>query len=228
MTGGLGQRPRNLIFWTRALISGADETGNFSEMNDTTQAPSPETPTPGDSHPREPDGFAVIEKLNAKITEQNAEIAEHKDRALRALADYDNMRRRSEREAADARTYALTGFARDLLSVVDNLTRALESVPAEARAAAEGTFKSLVEGVELTARELQSTLGRHGVKKLEPQGEKFDPNFHQAMFEVPDETLPAGTVTQVVQSGWKIGERVLRPALVGVSKGGPRSAPKAE
>jgi molecular chaperone GrpE len=89
-------------------------------------------------------------------------------------------------------------------------------------------MKTMVEGVELTARELQAVFARHGVKKVEPQGEKFDPNFHQAMFEVPDEALPAGTVTQVVQSGWKIGERVLRPAMVGVSKGGPRPAPKAE
>ena len=89
-------------------------------------------------------------------------------------------------------------------------------------------MKTLVEGVELTEKELQSVLGRHGVKKLEPQGEKFDPNFHQAMFEIPDEATPSGTVTQVVQSGWKIGERVLRPALVGVSKGGPKTAPKAE
>ncbi len=137
------------------------------------------------------------------------------------------MRRRSEREAADARAYAITAFARDLLSVADNLQRALENVPAEARAA-EGAVKTLAEGVELTARELGATLARHGVKKLDPQGEKFDPNFHQAIFEIPDESMPAGTVTQVMQSGWKIGERVLRPAMVGVSKGGPKAAPKVE
>jgi molecular chaperone GrpE len=185
-------------------------------MNDTTGAPASETSSPAGEPPgSQPDGFAVIEKLNA----ENAEL---KDRALRALADVENMRRRSEREAADARTYAVTAFARDLLSVGDNLSRALENLPAETRAAADGPLKIFIEGVELTARELQSALGRHGVKKLEPKGEKFDPNFHQAMFEAPDETLPAGTVTEVVQSGWKIGERVLRPALVGVSKGGPK------
>jgi len=185
-------------------------------MNDTTGAPASETSSPAVEPPApQPDGFAVIEKLNA----ENAEL---KDRALRALADVENMRRRSEREAADARTYAVTAFARDLLSVGDNLSRALENLPAETRAAADGPLKIFIEGVELTARELQAALGRHGVKKLEPKGEKFDPNFHQAMFEAPDETLPAGTVTEVVQSGWKIGERVLRPALVGVSKGGPR------
>ena len=191
-------------------------------MNDSSLAPSSETPTPATEPPaQEPDGFAVIEKLTA----ENADL---KDRALRALADIENMRRRAEREAADARNYAVTAFARDLLSVVDNLSRALDNLPSEARAAADGAIMTFVEGVELTERELQAVLGRHGVKKLEPRGEKFDPNFHQAMFEVPNEAVPAGTVTEVVQSGWKIGERVLRPALVGVSKGGVKVAPKAE
>ena len=192
-------------------------------MNDTspTNASSPETPENAPATAPEPDGFAVIEKLNA----ENAEL---KDKVLRGLADIENMRRRSEREAADARAYAVTAFARDLLTVADNLARALENLPADVRAAAEGPVKTLVEGVDLTARDLQAVLSRHGVKKLEPEGEKFDPNFHQAMFEVPDETLPSGTVTQVVQTGWKIGERVLRPAMVGVSKGGPKAPPKAE
>jgi molecular chaperone GrpE len=191
-------------------------------MNDTSQAPSSETAPPAaQAATPEPDGFAVIEKLNV----ENAEL---KDRVLRALADVENMRRRSEREAADARTYAVTAFARDLLTVADNFARALESLPAETRAAADGPIKAFIEGVELTGRELQAALGRHGVKKLEPRGEKFDPNFHQAMFEAPDEAVPAGTVTEVVQSGWKIGDRVLRPALVGVSKGGPKVAAKVE
>jgi len=191
-------------------------------MNDTSQAPSSETAPPAvEPRASEPDGFAVIEKLNT----ENAEL---KDRVLRALADVENMRRRSEREAADARTYAVTAFARDLLSVTDNFARALESLPAETRAAADGALKTFIEGVELTGRELHAALGRHGVKKLEPHGEKFDPNFHQAMFEAPDEALPAGTATQVVQSGWKIGDRVLRPALVGVSKGGPKVVAKVE
>lgn len=189
-------------------------------MNDTTNAQTPETAT-GPQAPAEADGFAVIEKLNA----ENAEL---KDRVLRVLAEMENLRRRTEREVADARAYGVTNFARDMLTVADNLARALESLPAEARASAEGALKGLAEGVELTARDLQGALQRHGVTKLEPHGEKFDPNFHQAMFEVPDETKPAGFVTQVVQSGWKIGERVLRPALVGVSKGGPKAAPKVE
>jgi molecular chaperone GrpE len=163
-----------------------------------------------------PDPFAVIEKL----VSENAEL---KDRALRALAETENMRRRSEKEATDARAYAVTAFARDLLSVADNLERALESVPEERRSA-EG-MNVLYEGVELTARDLATVLGRHGVKRLDPQGEKFDPNFHQAMFEAPDEAVPSGMVSQVMQSGWKIGERVLRPALVGVSKGPAKTAP---
>ncbi len=190
-------------------------------MNDATDAPSPEPTAPeaARAFPQDAEGFAVIEKLNS----ENAEL---KDRLLRALADVENMRRRSEREAADARTYAVTACARDLLPVADNFSRALENLPPEA--AANGAFRTFVEGIELTARELEAALGRHGVKKMEPKGEKFDPNFQQAMFEAPDETLPAGTVTEVVQSGWKIGERVLRPALVGVSKGRPATSAKAE
>jgi len=190
-------------------------------MNDTTQTSAADPTGAAAPISQEPDGFAVIEKLNA----ENAEL---KDKLLRALADVENMRRRSEREAADARTYAVTAFARDLLNVADNLARAIENVPAELREPSEGALKALVEGVELTARELNTIFARNGVKKLDPQGEKFDPNFHQAMFEIPDESTPAGTVAQVMQTGWKIGERVLRPALVGVSKGGPKPAPKVE
>ena len=188
-------------------------------MNDSTETPSSEPTTPDRTASAGADALAVIEKLNS----ENVEL---KDRVLRALADVENIRRRSEREATDARIYAVTALARDLLPVADNLSRALESVPAEARA--DGSFRSFVEGVELTARELQTALGRHGVKKMEPKGEKFDPNFHQAMFETPDETLPAGTMTEVVQSGWKIGDRVLRPALVGISKGGPKAPSNPE
>ncbi|MGO4871730.1 MAG: nucleotide exchange factor GrpE [Roseiarcus sp.] len=189
-------------------------------MTDTTNAQTPET-VAGATPPAEADGFAVIEKLNA----ENAEL---KDRLLRALAEMENLRRRTEREVADARTYGVAAFAREMLTVADNLARALDSLPAESRAGADGALKSLIEGVELTARDLQTALARHGVTKLEPLGEKFDPNFHQAMFEAPHEELPAGAVAQVMQSGWKIGERVLRPALVGVSKGGAKSAPKGE
>nr|WP_245930777.1 nucleotide exchange factor GrpE [Methylobacterium radiodurans] len=154
-----------------------------------------------------------------------AERDEFKDRALRTLAEMENLRRRTEREVADARTYAVTNFARDVLNVADNIRRALESVPAEARASADGALKGLIEGIELTERDLAKTLERHGVKAVEPQGQRFDPNRHQAMFEVPNTEVPNGTVVQVVQSGYVIGDRVLRPALVGVSKGGPKAGP---
>jgi molecular chaperone GrpE len=157
-----------------------------------------------------------------------AENAELKDRVLRAAAEMENLRNRTARDVRDAKTYAVTGFARDLLAVADNLNRALAALPAESRASAEPGVIALVEGVELTERSLISSLERHGVKKLEPHGQKFDPNFHQAMFEVPNPDVPNNTVVQVVQDGYAIADRVLRPAMVGVAKGGPKDAPKAE
>ena len=156
------------------------------------------------------------------------EAAESRDKMLRTLAEMENLRKRTSKEVADTRTYGITGFARDVLDIADNLQRALDAVPAEAKASADPGLKALIEGVELTERDLHAALARHGVTKLSPEGEKFDPNFHQAMYEMPHESLPAGAVAQVMQSGWKIGERVLRPALVGVSKGAAKTAPKAE
>jgi molecular chaperone GrpE len=155
------------------------------------------------------------------------EHAEMKDRLLRTLAEMENLRKRTEREVADARLYGASSFARDVLAVADNMRRALDAVPPEARAGAEAGMKSLVEGVELTERELLKALEKNGVRQFTPQGEKFDPNVHQAMYEVPDASVPAGSIVQVVQPGYMIGERVLRPALVGVSKGGPRVAPNS-
>ncbi len=154
--------------------------------------------------------------------ELQKQVAELRDRFLRAVAETENVRKRAEREVADSRAYAIANFARDAISVADNLSRALEAIPPEARAGADETLKVLLEGVELTEREFQKTLAKHGVRKLDPLGDKFDPNFHQAMFEVPDQNVPAGLVVQVVQTGYAIGERVLRPALVGVSKGGSK------
>ena len=154
----------------------------------------------------------------------DAEKADLKDKLLRLMADMENLRRRTEREVADARTYAVANFARDMLNVADNVRRAIESVPEDEKASAEGAFKGLIEGIDLTERDLLKNLERHGVKKLDPQGQKFDPNVHQAMFEVPNPDVPNGTVVQVVQSGYVIGDRVLRPALVGVAKGGPKAA----
>jgi molecular chaperone GrpE len=147
------------------------------------------------------------------------EAAEARDRMLRTLAEMENLRKRTTREVADAKLYGITGFARDVLDIADNLQRALDAVPLEARANADPGLKALIEGVELTERSLLNALEKHGVKKFDPQGQKFDPNFQQAMFEVPDPSVPSGTVVQVVQAGYTIGERVLRPALVGVSSG---------
>jgi len=151
--------------------------------------------------------------------------AELKDRLLRTLADMDNMRKRTEREVADARVYGISTFARDILGVADNMHRAMQALDDELRAKADDATKALLEGVELTERELLNVLEKHGVKKIEPLNQKFDPNRHQAMFEVEDASVPSGTVVQVMQAGYLIGERVLRPALVAVSKGGARAAP---
>ena len=150
------------------------------------------------------------------------EAAEAKDKMLRTLAEMENLRKRTQREVADARTYGIAGFARDILDIADNLQRAIDALPAEAKASADTGLKALIEGVELTERSLHNTLQKHGVKKLDPVGEKFDPNLHQAMYEVPDSSVAAGTVVQVVQTGYTIGERVLRPALVAVSKAEPK------
>lgn len=151
------------------------------------------------------------------------EVAEARDRTLRTLAEMENLRKRTAKEVTDARTYGITAFARDVLDIADNLQRALDAVPAEAREAADAGLKSLIEGVEITEKSLLKALEKNGVSRLDPLGEKFNPNFHQAMYEVPDSSVPAGTVVQVVQGGYTIGDRVLRPALVAVSKGGAKN-----
>ncbi len=168
-----------------------------------------------------PDPMALLAR---EAADARQDAADNKDRLLRALAEMENLRRRTEREVADARTYGIASFARELLAVADNMRRALDAVGAELRTVADPGIKSFLEGVELTERELLKALEKHGVTRLEPQGERFDPNLHQAMYEVPDPAVPAGTVVQVVQPGYRIAERVLRPALVAVAKGGPKPA----
>jgi molecular chaperone GrpE len=155
------------------------------------------------------------------------EAAEARDKMLRTLAEMENLRKRTAREVADARTYGISGFARDVLDIADNLQRALDAVPADTKASADPGLKALIEGVELTERSLLNALEKNGVKKFDPSGGRFDPNFQQAMYEVPDPSVPAGTVVQVVQAGYMIGDRVLRPALVAVSKGGAKSTAPA-
>ena len=164
----------------------------------------------------QPDPFVVLESLNA----ENAAL---KDRSLRLMADMENLRRRTEREVTDAKAYGASNFAREMLSVLDNLRRAVASVPTDGGAEG-GPLRTLVEGVELTEKDFVSRLARFGIKPLDPQGKKFDPNMHEALFEMPDETVPSGTVVQVVETGYSIGDRVLRPAKVGVSRGGPRAS----
>ncbi|MGL5361431.1 MAG: nucleotide exchange factor GrpE [Bosea sp. (in: a-proteobacteria)] len=156
-----------------------------------------------------------------------------RDKLLRLMAEMENLRRRTEKEMADAKAYAVTAFARDMLGVSDNLRRATESVPEATKGSAPSeaqaqAFADLLTGVDLTERDMLKVLERHGVKRLEPEGQKFDPNLHQAMFEAPDANVPKGMVVQVMQAGFTIAGRVLRPALVGVSSGAPKADPAPE
>ena len=183
-------------------------------MDDTSRAPDTASEDGAD-----PASGASAEAI-AKLQQEHAEF---KDRLLRTLAEMENLRRRTEREVADARVYGISSFARDVLGVADNIRRAVEATGDDWRQQADPTGHALLDGVELTERDLLKALEKHGVKRLEPQGQKFDPNFHQAMFEVPDSSVPAGTVVQVLQAGYTIGDRILRPALVGVAKGGPKA-----
>jgi molecular chaperone GrpE len=160
-----------------------------------------------------------------QVTAALEAAADFKDRLLRTLAEMENLRKRTEREVADARVYGVAGFARDVLAVADNMHRALGTIEAELREHADGKMTALIEGVELTERELMKVLEKHGVKKFSPEGEKFDPNVHQAMYEVETTDLPPGHVAQVIQAGYMLGDRVLRPALVAVVKAAPKAGP---
>lgn len=174
-----------------------------------------------------PEAAATTEQPAATPQQDTAALAaEFKDKLLRTLADMENLRRRTEREVAEARQYGVASFARDMLVVADNMRRALDAVSPQVRASADAGVKALMEGVELTERELLKALEKNGVRQFTPRGEKFDPNVHQAMYEVPDPSVPSGSVVDVIQPGYMIGERVLRPALVSVSKGGPKAAPE--
>ncbi|WP_442756912.1 nucleotide exchange factor GrpE [Methylocystis sp. JAN1] len=164
----------------------------------------------------EPEPFTELENLY----QENASL---KDKALRAMAEVENVRRRAEKEVADAKIYGVANFAREMLAFADNLRRAAESVPAEARANLDPVAKALLDGLGVTERDFLARLARFGVKPIEALDAKFDPNQHEALFEIPDETRPAGTVAQVVEQGYMIGERVLRPAKVGVTRGGPKA-----
>lgn len=158
----------------------------------------------------------------AELEALRAELAGAKDKLLRTLAEMENLRRRTEKEVADAKLYGVTSFARESLALADNLRRAIEAFPVKAKEELEPHVAALIEGVELTERDFLSRLARFGVKKMEASDNRFDPNKHEALYEIPDESQPAGTVAQWVEPGYMIGERVLRPAKVGVTKGGPK------
>lgn len=175
----------------------------------------------GEEAPEAPEQPDPVELLSEQI-------AELEDKVLRQAAEMQNLRRRAEREKAEATLYAASNFARDMLSVSDNMDRALDAVTDDQRAAADAVTTNLMQGVELVQRELLNTFERHGIRRITPLGERFDPNLHQAMFEVPDEQQESGTIVQVVQPGFVIGERVLRPAMVGIAKGGPKPAARTE
>lgn len=183
----------------------------------------------GEAGPANPEsgwGAGDGAEAESQLEELQAENGELKDRLLRTMADMENLLRRTEREKADTAKYAISNFARDVLSIGDNLHRAIDAVPMEA-VAGDPALKSLMDGVEVTDRELVNMLERHGIRRIDPKGERFDPNFHQAMLEIENKDLDAGTVAEVVQPGYVIEERVLRPAMVAVSKGGPKR-PKPE
>lgn len=164
---------------------------------------------------------------NPELELLRAEVADLKDKLLRAVAETENLRRRTEREKSDLRKFAAADFARDMLSVADNLQRAIAAVPAEARESNEDVSR-LLEGVELTERDLLSQFEKHGVKAVDPLGQKLDPNLHQAMVQIEDASVEPGTVVQVMQAGYVIHDRLLRAAMVGVAKGGTKAEPSTD
>ena len=169
----------------------------------------------------EPESRETSQAPEAKTIDPNdhaSVAAEYKDKLLRVLAEMENLRRRTDREIADARVYGISNFARDILAVADNMARALGAFDAKLREQADAGTHALLDGVELTERELAKVLEKHGVKKFDPLGEKFDPNLHQAVAEVPGEGKPAGAIVHVIQTGYMIGERLLRPAMVTVAR----------
>lgn len=215
-----GQRPEDEFFDDVEAEEARQEEREQAEM-EAAEAEEAANPKP-QADPNDPTQIlSVLDKLKA-------ENEEMKDRTLRTVAEMENLRKRTAREIADARSYAVANFARDLLGVGDNLQRAIQAVPAEKRESGSDDFKALIEGVELTERELLKAFTNAGVTKFNPEGEKFDPNMHQAMFEMPNPAVPNNSVAQVVQEGYKIGERMLRPAMVGVAKGGPKFETIAE
>ncbi|MHA1525346.1 MAG: nucleotide exchange factor GrpE [Alphaproteobacteria bacterium] len=180
----------------------------------------PDTPEHADTPEK-----GQTEAQNAAPRDELAEIKALadglKDRLLRQMAEMENLRKRTEREKAEGARYAIARFARDIVTVADDLHRALASVPDGAKKEIEAV-RNLVEGVAVTERQLMQIFERHGLKRFDPTGDRFDPELHEAMFEIPDPSQPAGTVAQVIEAGYMIGDRMLRPARVGIARGGPK------
>lgn len=160
----------------------------------------------------------------AKLADLEAQVAQLKEERLRALAETENVRRRAARDRQDASQYAISGFANDILSVADNLQRALATIDPATRAS-DSALDALMSGIEMTERELLTVLERFGVKPIEAEGQPFDPHVHEAMFEIPNEAVPHGTVLHVLQRGYRLHDRTLRPSRVGISRGGPKLQP---
>ncbi len=165
-----------------------------------------------------------IAALNAENQSLSNEVEGLKDRLLRSIAEMENLRKRTEREIGEARSFAIANFARDMLSATDNLARALVVLPQDLRQSDDVHIKSLIDGIEMTEREMQRLLQKNGIKPVLALGEKFDPHIHQAMFEVPNSGKPDGIIVEVVQPGFAIGERILRPAMVGIAKNNGKPA----
>lgn len=178
--------------------------------------PEPETPKAAPEQDNAPD--ATSPSFEDKIKKLEEEIAVLKDQRIRALAEADNVRKRSQREQEEMSKYAVTAFARDMVSVLENLTRAIESVKTHKNQSSEELLKTFAEGIDLTQRELLGIFEKFQIKRLDPQGQKFDHNFHQAVAQVEQADTEAGTVIQVVQAGYIIHDRLLRPAMVVVAK----------
>ncbi|MFQ5763902.1 MAG: nucleotide exchange factor GrpE [Rhodospirillales bacterium] len=234
----------------------ADTAGDAPEDTPADAAPTEDTPadapqdTPGDAAPAEDTPAEAKDEGDradaaaeagpeaaADPAALEAEVAELNDKLLRALAEAENVRRRAERDKEDSQKYAIAGFAREMLGVADNLKRALDSLGGDDQEAGAETpdpehvktrFDRFVEGVHLTEAEMIKTFERIGIEKIEPAGQPFDPNLHEAMFEADDAEKPAGTVIQVLEPGYVLNDRLLRPAKVGVSKGGPKAADEPE
>ena len=206
----------------------ASEGGENAEAAQSEAGPL-DNETPQGANDAEPDDDGAAEAAaetespwaqdpEARIAELEEELATTKDQFLRFMAEAENVRKRSERQLAEAHKYGVANFARAILTVADDLSRAIAAVPADQRDN-EGLLQTLLGGVEAVERELVKSLDAHHIERIDPVGEPFDPNFHEAMFEVPNSQFPSGTVAQVIQPGYRLHDRLLRPARVGVAKG---------